>query len=183
MRLMAELRSQPPLIDRHAIERRLDEMALEISRDYQDKNPLLIVVLKGAFFFAADLTRRLDFPLSLEFVRLASYGAGTSSSGEVLMETQLPSGLCGRHLLVLEDIVDSGLTLAYLVKHLEARNPASVSVAALLDKVSCRQVPVELAYVGFVVPDSFVAGYGLDRAEKYRNLPDIVCLEKSHEAD
>jgi hypoxanthine phosphoribosyltransferase len=171
-----------PLISRDAIETRLDEMAREIHRDYAAKNPVVIVVLKGAFIFAADLVRRLEFPLQLEFVRLASYGDGTETSGQVCLETDLPDGLGGRHLLVLEDIVDSGLTLTYLIQRLEACGPASVKLAALLDKPSRRRVPLEVSYIGFEAPDKFVIGCGLDYAERYRNLPEICYLEAADDA-
>ncbi len=180
---MADPRYQiKPLISRDVLERRLDEMASEIHRDYAAKNPVVVVVLKGAFIFAADLVRRLDFPLQLEFVRLASYGDGTETSGQVCLESELPGGLGGRHLLVLEDIVDSGLTLTYLVQQLEACGPASVKIAALLDKPARRRVPLDISYLGFDVPDKFVIGCGLDYAEEYRNLPEICYLEAADDA-
>jgi len=181
---MADLNHQiKPLFSRDVIERRLDEMAVEIRGDYASINPVVIVVLKGAFIFAADLVRRLDFALQLEFVQLASYGEGTETSGQVCLDSELPGGLGGRHLLVLEDIVDSGLTLTCLARQLAACGPASLKLAVLLDKPMRRRVPLEINYLGFPVPDKFVIGYGLDNAEKYRNLPEICYLEAADDAD
>jgi hypoxanthine phosphoribosyltransferase len=155
-------------------------LASQISRDYHDKNPLLIGILKGSFVFMADLIRCLDFPLEVDFIRLSSYGPGKDTSGNVRVVQGLRSKLQGRHLLVVEDIIDSGITVAYLNEYLKKKRPASLKLCALLDKPSRRRVSVSIDYLGTAVPDRFVVGYGLDYNEKYRNLPDICVLEDGH---
>ena len=150
----------------------------QISRDYQDKNPLLIGILKGSFIFLADLARRLNFSLELDFVRLSSYGSGTQTSGSVRVAQSLRLKVTGRHVLVVEDIVDTGITVAFLMDYLKKKKPASLALCALLDKPTRRRVPVNIDYTGITVPDKFLVGYGLDCDEKFRNLPDICVLEE-----
>jgi hypoxanthine phosphoribosyltransferase len=173
--------SQPKLhilFTKQEIEDKVRELAAEISQDYHDKHPLLIGVLKGSFIFMADLVRRLDFPLEVEFIRLASYGQGRESSGKIKVVQGLRSQVKGWDILVIEDIVDTGLTVAFLLDYLKKEKPASVKLCALTDKPSRRQVPVTIDYPGFTVPDKFVVGYGLDWDEKFRYLPHICTLEK-----
>lgn len=152
-------------------------LASEITRDYRGKNPVLIGILKGSFVFMADLVRQLDFPLEIDFVRLASYGDNRQTTGQVEVKLDIGIDVRNRHLLVVEDIVDTGLTVSFLMDHLKKREPASIKLCALTDKSARRQVPVAIDYLGFTVPDSFLVGYGLDCAGKYRNLPDICILD------
>ena len=167
------------LISRQEIATVVQKLAAEISRDYRHKNPLLIGVLKGSFMFLADLVRHLDFPLELDFIKLSSYGASTTSSGEVRVAQGLRSEVANREVLVVEDIVDTGLTITFLMEHLSRKNPASLRLCALTDKPSCHRLPVEIDYLGISVPDKFLIGYGLDYNEKFRNLPDICVLPES----
>jgi hypoxanthine phosphoribosyltransferase len=162
------------LLSRDAIRARIDELGAEIVRDYAGKQPHLVGVLKGACTFMTDLIRAIELPLTLDYIAVSSYGAATKSSGEVKLVKDLDQGLEGRDLLVVEDIVDTGLTLNYLLNVLRARGPRSVKVAALLSKPSRRLVEVAVDYVGFTIDDHFVVGYGLDYNEKYRNLKDLV---------
>ena len=155
----------------------VNRLAAEIRRDYQDKSPLLVGVLKGSFVFMADLVRQLDFPLEVDFIRLSSYGRGKESLGKVKVVPGLRSSVRGRHVLVVEDIVDSGLTTSFLLDYLKGKKPASVKLCALTEKPARRQVPVVIDYLGLTVPDEFLVGYGLDWDEKFRNLPDICVLE------
>jgi hypoxanthine phosphoribosyltransferase len=155
------------------LNRRLDELGAEITADYQGRAPLLVCVLKGGFLFTADLARRIALPVEIDFMAVSSYGSATKTSGVVRIVKDLDIDLQGRDVLVVEDIVDSGLTLNYLRKNLQARHPASVEVCALLVKEGAQRVEPDLRYVGFRVPDVFVIGYGLDVAERYRNLSDI----------
>jgi hypoxanthine phosphoribosyltransferase len=166
------------LIPRVEIAPAVARLALEISRDYRDKEPLFIGILKGSFVFMADLVRTLDFPLEMDFVSLSSYGRGTQSSGNVRVEQGLRSGVRDRHILVVEDIIDTGITVAFLLDYLKKKRPASLKLCALLDKPSRRRVLVTIDYLGITVPDKFLVGYGLDFNEKYRNLPDICVLEE-----
>lgn len=152
-------------------------LAAEISRDYQDKCPILLGVLKGSFMFMADLIRYLDFPLDVEFIRLSSYGRGTQTSGQIKVIQGVRCPIKGREVLVVEDIVDTGLTTSFLMDYLRRRKPASLRLCALTEKPSRRRIPVTIDYLGFTVPDKFLVGYGLDCDEKYRNLPDICFLE------
>ena len=154
----------------------IDRLANEIRRDYAGEEPLLLGILKGSFMVMADLVRRLDFPLEIDFIRLSSYGGGTESSGKINVVQGLRSVVRGRNVLVVEDIIDTGLTVAYLLEYLHKRKPASLRLCALLDKPSRRRVPVSIDYIGITVPDKFLVGYGLDCDEKYRNLPDICVL-------
>jgi len=162
------------LLPHDAIQARIREMGREIARDYAGRDPHLVGVLKGACTFMTDLARSVDLPLTLDYIAVSSYGAATKSSGEVKLVKDLDQGLEGRDLLVVEDIVDTGLTLNYLLNVLKARGPRTLKVAALLSKPSRRLVEVKVDYVGFSIDDHFVVGYGLDYNEKYRNLKDIV---------
>ena len=164
------------LIPRAEIERRLGELAVLLNGDYHGQRPLFLVVLKGAFVFAADLIRRLDFPLQVDFMRVSSYGSATESSGEVRLEFGQDTSLKGRHVLLVEDIVDTGLTLSVVLDKLKREQPASLKVCALLDKPSRRRVDMTADYTGFAVPDEFVVGYGIDCDEDYRYLADICSL-------
>ena len=162
------------LLPHDTIQARIREMGREIARDYAGRDPHLVGVLKGACTFMTDLARSVDLPLTLDYIAVSSYGAATKSSGEVKLVKDLDQGLEGRDLLVVEDIVDTGLTLNYLLNVLKARGPRTLKVAALLSKPSRRLVEVKVDYVGFSIDDHFVVGYGLDYNEKYRNLKDIV---------
>ena len=159
------------------IEAAVKLIAAEINRDYRDKHPLLLGILKGSFMFMADLVRQLDFPLEVEFIRLSSYGRARESSGKVKIVRGLRSSIRGRDILVVEDIVDTGLTATFLLNYLRKKNPASLRLCSLIDKPSRRHIPVTIDYLGFTVPDKFLIGYGLDWDEKFRNLPDICILE------
>jgi len=165
------------LITSEEISTKLDELAAEVSRDYAGEELLLVGVLKGAIFVVADLHRLLTVPAAVDFMAVSSYGSATTSSGVVRILKDLEAEIEGRHVLVVEDIVDSGLTLDYLLKNLRSRRPASVEVLSLLTKPSRREVDLPIRYVGFEVPDVFVVGYGLDFAEHYRGLGDIVTLK------
>jgi len=165
------------LFDRQDIAAAVRKLAAEISNDYQSKSPLLIGILKGSFMFMADLIRLLDFPLEVDFIRLSSYGRDTESSGKVKVVQGLRSQVRDREVLVIEDIIDTGLTVAFLLDYLRKKRPASLKLCALTDKPSRHQVPVTIDYLGFTVPDKFLVGYGLDWDEKFRNLPDICVLE------
>ena len=166
------------LFRRQEIAAAVKKLAAEIRQDYQGKYPLLIGILKGSFMFLADLIRLLDFPLEVEFIRLSSYGRGKQSSGKIRVVQGLRAEVKGREVLVIEDIVDSGLTISFLLDYLRKKKPASLKLCALTDKPSRRQVPVTIDYLGFTVPDKFVVGYGLDWDEKFRNLPDICVLDE-----
>ena len=165
------------LISCDEIAKAVSRLAREIERDYQDRQPLLIGVLKGSFMFMADLIRQLDLPLDLDFVRLSSYDAARESSGkvEVVHETKTP--VKDRDVLVVEDIVDTGITISFLLDYLKSKQPASLKVCTLTDKPSRRRVQVPIDYRGFTVPHKFIVGYGLDCDQKFRNLPDIYTLE------
>jgi hypoxanthine phosphoribosyltransferase len=162
------------LLSHDTIQARIQEMGREITRDYAGREPHLVGVLKGAFTFLSDLARAIELPMSLDFIAVSSYGAATKTSGEVRLLKDLDQGLDGRDLLVVEDIVDTGLTLNYLTNLLRARGPRSLKVATLLSKPSRRLVEIPVDYVGFTIDDHFVVGYGLDFNEKFRNLKDIV---------
>ena len=164
------------LIDEAALQARIAELGEEISADYRGRELLLIGVLKGAVFFMSDLMRRLRVPCEIDFMAISSYGASTDSSGVVRILKDLDINIEGRHVLVVEDIIDSGLTLSYLMRNLEAREPASLEVCALMTKPDRREIDVDVRYVGFEIPNRFVIGYGLDFAERYRNLPFVAVL-------
>ena len=164
------------LIEEDALRNRIRELGEEISADYAGRDLLLIGVLKGAVFFMADLMRRLTVACEVDFMAISSYGASTDSSGVVRILKDLDINIEGRDVLVVEDIIDSGLTLSYLIRNLEAREPASLEVCALLTKPERREIDVPVRYVGFEIPNRFVIGYGLDFAERYRNLPYVAVL-------
>jgi hypoxanthine phosphoribosyltransferase len=164
------------LVQADELQHRIKEMAAEVSRAYAGRDLLLIGVLKGAVFFLSDLMRHLDIPCEVDFMAVASYGSSTDSSGVVRILKDLDAPLEGRNVLIVEDIVDSGLTLQYLMRTLEARGPASLEVCALLTKPERRKVEMPARYVGFEIPDKFAIGYGLDYAERYRNLPYVATL-------
>ncbi len=161
------------------IAERVKALGAQISKDYQGQEILVVGILKGSTIFLADLVRQIDLPLAIDFVAISSYGNATSSSGVVRILKDLEESIEGRHILVVEDIIDTGLTLNYLLKNLQSRKPASVKVCALLDKPSRRKVDVSIDYLGFTIPDEFVVGYGLDFNERYRNLPDACVLKKT----
>jgi hypoxanthine phosphoribosyltransferase len=165
------------LISRDQIAKAVTRLALEINRDYLGKQPLLISVLKGSFVFMADLIRQLDLPLELDFVRLSSYGCARESSGKVRVVQGVKTPVKGRDVLVIEDIVDTGITISFLLDYLDKKRPASLKLCALTDKPSRRRVTVPIDYLGFSVPNKFIVGYGLDCDEKFRNLPHICTLE------
>ena len=159
------------LIDEDSLRTRVEELGAEVSADYEGRDLLLVGVLKGAIFFISDLMRELTVPCEIDFMAISSYGAGTDSSGVVRILRDLEINISGRDVLVVEDIIDSGLTLSYLRRTLGARKPASLEICALLTKPERREVDVPVRYVGFEIPNRFVIGYGLDFAERYRNLP------------
>lgn len=162
------------IVDEQELQSRIRELGKEITADYTDGPPLLVGILKGAFMFMADLARAIDLPVEFDFMAVSSYGSATRTSGVVRIVKDLDLDLTDRHVLIVEDIVDSGLTLAYLRKNLKARNPASLEVCALLVKEGLQKTDPDLKYVGFRIPPEFVIGYGLDVDEKYRNLPYIA---------
>jgi hypoxanthine phosphoribosyltransferase len=168
---------QEVLYSAEVIQQKVQELGAVISRDYQGRNPLVICVLKGAFIFMADLSKNITIPIELDFMAVSSYGNKTRSSGEVKIIKDLDTSVEGRDVLIVEDIIDSGLTLSYLIDVLERRNALSVNVVALFDKPGRRSVDLNADYTGFIIPDAFVVGYGLDYAEKYRNLPYIGVLK------
>jgi hypoxanthine phosphoribosyltransferase len=166
------------LVDQDALAERIAELGDEISEDYEGRDLLLVGVLKGAVFFMADLMRHLRVHCEVDFMAISSYGAATDSSGVVRILKDLDINIRDRHVLVVEDIIDSGLTLSYLVRNLSAREPASLEICALLTKPSRREIEVPVRYVGFEIPNRFVIGYGLDFAERYRNLPYVGVLNE-----
>ena len=168
---------QEVLFSEEQLKNRVQEIARQITADYQGKEIMLISVLRGSFVFMADLCRAIDLPCTLDFMAVSSYGKGTKFSGQVQITKDLSADNTDRHIIVVEDILDSGNTLSYLLKILENRHPASIRLCTLLDKPDRRVKPVEVHYSGFTIPDAFVVGYGLDYAEKYRNLPYIGILK------
>jgi len=164
------------LVEADALRERVRELGEQISKDYADRDLLLVGVLKGAVFFLSDLMRHLDVPCEVDFMAVASYGSSTDSSGVVRILKDLDIPIEGREVLIVEDIVDSGLTLSYLLRTLRARNPKSLEVCALLTKPERRKVDLPIRYVGFEIPNRFAIGYGLDHAEKFRNLPYVAVL-------
>jgi hypoxanthine phosphoribosyltransferase len=166
-----------PVITRDQIQARLRELADQINKDYAGEELVLIGVLKGVFIFLADLVRLLDMPIRVDFVRIRSYGTGSTSSGAVEITKDVELDLRHRHVLVVEDIIDSGLTLEYLLRHLQKQQPKSLKICCLTDKLERRSLLVPIDYVGFVVEKGFLVGYGLDYAEDYRQYPDICELE------
>ena len=168
---------QEILFSEEELDRRVSELADQINRDYADKEILLVSVLRGSFIFMADLARKITRPCRIDFMSVSSYGKGTSSSGQVQITKDLSEDISGLHVIVIEDILDSGNTLSYLLRILEQRHPASIRLCTLLDKPDRRKVEVAVHYSGFTIPDAFVVGYGLDYAERYRNLPYIGILK------
>jgi len=166
------------LVQPDDLSRRVRELGSQISKDYEGLDLLLVGVLKGAVFFLSDLMRHIEVPCEVDFMAVASYGSATDSSGVVRILKDLDVALEGRHVLIIEDIVDSGLTLQYLLRSLAARGPASIEVCALLTKPERLKVEIEPRYVGFRIPNRFVVGYGLDHAERYRNLPYVAALAR-----
>ena len=167
------------LISEQQVQARVAELAQEISATYTDDDcPLLVCVLKGAFIFLADLVRQLEMRHEVDFMEISSYGKGTVSTGVVRILLDLAQNIEGRHVLIVEDIIDSGRTLDYIIRNLQTRGPASIRICTLLSKPARRELDIPLDYVGFEVPDEFVAGYGLDFAEEYRNLPFVGVLKE-----
>jgi hypoxanthine phosphoribosyltransferase len=166
-----------PVVSMEELEMQLEALAAQINRDYEGKNPIVVGVLKGAFIFLADLVRRLSFPLEVDFVRLASYGTESETSGVVRITKDLETPIKGRHVLIVEDIVDTGTTLAWYIERLREQEAESVKICALIDKHERRKVPVPLEYVGISIDRGFLVGYGLDFSEKYRHLPGIFEVE------
>ena len=171
---------QEILLEKQDIKDIVKRVGAEITRDYADKNPLVIAVLRGAVVFMADIMRAIECPLSIDFMAVSSYGDGVKSSGVVRIVKDLDTKIEGRHVIIVEDVLDSGLTLSYLVRMLKSRNPASIEIAAFLVKdIEGKRPAVDPRYVGTHVPDKFVVGYGLDYAERYRNLPFVGVLKPS----
>jgi hypoxanthine phosphoribosyltransferase len=161
------------------LQHRVRELGAEITRDYAGREPLLVCVLKGAVFFLSDLMRAIELPCEVDFMAVASYGSATQSSGVVRILKDLDAVIAGRDVIIVEDIVDSGLTLQYLLRNLKARDPGSLAVCALLTKPERLEVDLEPRYVGFEIPNRFAVGYGLDHAERYRNLPYVAALREA----
>ncbi len=168
--------SMKVLLSTREIADKVQELAHQVSQDYRGKNPLLVCVLKGAVIFLADLIRCLEIPVEIDFMAVSSYGDSTQTSGVVRILKDLDTSIEGRDILLVEDIIDTGLTLSYLRENLLSRNPRSVKLIALLDKPERRQVDVEPDYCGFCIPDQFVVGYGLDYKQQYRHLPEVCVL-------
>ena len=167
------------LITEEALQARITEIAAEVNRDYEGRELLVIGVLKGAVFFIADLVRQLHVPCEIDFMAVSSYGSQTHSSGVVRILKDLDIPIAGRHVLIVEDVIDSGLTLSYLLKNLASRDPASLEICTLLTKPRHRRLSINTRYVGFELPDVFVIGYGLDHGERFRNLPFIAALDQT----
>ncbi|MBZ4418996.1 hypoxanthine phosphoribosyltransferase [Myxococcus sp. RHSTA-1-4] len=165
------------LISEDAVQKRVRELAAEITRDYAGKDLTLVVVLKGSAFFAMDLAKLIDLPVKIEFLGVSSYQGGTETTGEVRVTTDVAKPLAGKHVLVVEDIIDTGLTMQFLLENLHARHPASLKLCSLLEKPARARTKITIDYKGFVIDDHFVVGYGLDYAEVYRNLPFIGVMK------
>jgi hypoxanthine phosphoribosyltransferase len=165
------------LVTQEELQKRVRELGVQISRDYDGKDLFLVGVLKGAVFFLSDLMRSIEVPCEVDFMAVASYGSSTDSSGVVRILKDLDATIEGKDVLIVEDIIDSGLTLSYLLRTLRAREPRSLEVCALLTKPERREVELPIRYTGFEIPNKFVIGYGLDHAEKYRNLPYVAVLQ------
>ncbi len=166
------------LIKEEDLKKRITELARKISQDYRGKRPVLVGILRGAFVFLSDLIRQMDIDLEVDFMAVSSYGNATHSSGVVRILKDLSEDVRGRHLIIVEDIIDTGLTLNYLIRNLEARQPASIEVAGLLMKEGRQKVPIEVKYLGFKIPDCFVVGFGLDCGQRWRQLPYIASVKK-----
>jgi hypoxanthine phosphoribosyltransferase len=169
---------QSVLFSEEQIQSKIKELGAALTQELRDKNPLVICVLKGAFIFMADLVKHIEIPLEIDFMAVSSYGHTTKSSGEVKILKDLDISVDGRNILIVEDIIDSGLTLSYLIDVLERRNALSITVVALFDKPERRTIDLQPDYRGYYIPDEFIVGYGLDYAEKYRNLPYVGILKK-----
>ena len=167
------------LYSEEQLRQRVRELGAQITADYAGKEPVLASVLRGSYIFMADLTRAINLPVTVDFMAVSSYGAGTKSSGQVEIKKDLSDSIEGRDLIIVEDILDSGNTLFYLMEILKARKPASIRICTLMDKPDRRTQPIVADYVGFTIPDAFVVGYGLDYDEKYRNLPYVGILKPS----
>ncbi|QGT98765.1 Hypoxanthine-guanine phosphoribosyltransferase [Candidatus Syntrophocurvum alkaliphilum] len=167
------------LFSKEEVENKVAELAKKINEDYKSENLLVVGILKGAFVFMADIIRKMDIAVEVDFMDVSSYGASSVSSGVVRIEKDLDSSIEGKNVLIIEDIVDTGLTLEYIVEVLKRRGPKSVKVCCLLDKPARRKSNIDPDYIGFSIPDEFIVGYGLDYAEKYRNLPDVCILKPS----
>ena len=165
------------LFSEEQLQARIAELGRQLTEDYRDKDPIFVGVLKGCFVFMADLLRNVDIYCTMDFMAVSSYGDGMSSTGAVKINKDLSRDIAGRHVIIVEDILDSGITLSYLKNYLSVRKPASISIVTLLDKPSRRRADIKADYVGFEVEDAFVVGYGLDYAEEYRNLPYIGVLK------
>lgn len=169
------------LFDREELQSKVGEIGRQITEDYRGKEILVVGILKGAFIFMADLIREIQIPLEIDFMDVSSYGISTTSSGEVRIIKDLENSIQDKHVLIVEDIVDTGLTLKYITEVLKTRNPSSVKICCLLDKPSRRKTDIKADYVGYSIPDRFVVGYGLDYAEQYRNYPAVCVLKPSVE--
>jgi hypoxanthine phosphoribosyltransferase len=165
------------LLSEEQIQKRITEMGEAITREYKDKNPIFVGVLKGCFVFMADLIRSVDIRCTMDFMAVSSYGSGTTTTGAIKINKDLSQDIEGRNVIIVEDILDSGMTLSYLVKYLSGRKPASITLVTLLDKPARRKADIIADYIGFEIEDAFVVGYGLDYAEEYRNLPYIGILK------
>ncbi|QSX05502.1 hypoxanthine phosphoribosyltransferase [Sedimentibacter sp. zth1] len=166
------------LFDEETLQLKIKELGAKITKDYEGKDLLVVCILKGAVMFVTDLVKRIDLPLQMDFMAVSSYGNATESSGIVRILKDLNEEICGKDILIVEDIIDTGLTLSYLIDILKSRNPNSVEICALLDKPDNRKSDLKIRYTGFQVADEFVVGYGLDFAEKYRNVPYIFVLKE-----
>ncbi len=167
------------LISEEELQAKIRELGAILTEEYRDKNPIFLGILKGVVVFFADMIRAVPIKSEMDLIAVSSYGSGTVSSGKIKMEKDLSLDLEGRHVVILEDIIDSGRTLSYTIEYLKSKNPASLKICTLLDKPARRKVELEADYTGFVVPDEFLVGYGLDFAEKYRNLPFVGILKRS----
>ena len=167
------------LYSEEELRQRVKELGAQITADYSGKEPMLVSVLRGSYIFMADLTRAINLDVTVDFMAVSSYGAGTVSSGQVEIKKDLSDSIEGKDLIIVEDILDSGNTLYYLIDVLKARKPASIRICTLMDKPERRTKPITANYVGFTIPDAFIVGYGLDYAEKYRNLPYVGVLKPS----
>ncbi len=170
------------LINEKTIQKRIKQLAVQIENDYKDEEITFICILKGSIYFFTDLTKRIKNNINIEFMRVSSYGSGTESSGEIQLKLDLNNSIENKHVIVVEDIIDSGRTLSYLLKYLKIKKPASIKLCTLLNKPSRRVVDdVNVEYIGFTIPDYFVVGYGLDLNEKYRNIPYLKCIINTKE--
>ncbi|MBM4451100.1 MAG: hypoxanthine phosphoribosyltransferase [Chloroflexi bacterium] len=165
------------LLTKNQIKKAVARLAAEIRKDYQGKQPLLIGILKGSFVFMADMVRQLDMPVEMDFVKASSYGTGKESSGKVHVVQGLKTPIKGKDVILVEDIIDTGLTVSVVMDYLRKKKPASLKLCALADKPSRREMPVTIDYLGFTVPNKFIVGYGIDWNEQYRHLPDICCID------